>query len=208
MNLQKAPHKLKLLLTRPASYDIKKKTHYEILGIPKTATDEEIKRAFFERSRELHPDGDLYKDSGNNKSSVNKNHWSYKSKTQSFMELKDAYDVLRRSDKKKEYDSMLFDMESRDGYLYPTSSRDGGGGLSNSIHTGAPSPRVSMRDMRGHFFDPNKYFETEEKNKRYFRYGISVTLIFIFANVLFVSYQQKKKILVDEYKRRRSVGIL
>uniref|UniRef100_A0A0K0FQ87 J domain-containing protein n=1 Tax=Strongyloides venezuelensis TaxID=75913 RepID=A0A0K0FQ87_STRVS len=203
MNLGKPPHKLRIFLTRLASYDIKKKTHYEILGIPKTASTEEIKRAFFEKSRELHPDGDLYKDNGN-KSTVDKSHWSYRSRTDDFMDLKNAYDVLRRSDKRKEYDSMLFDIESKDGYLYPIPSNDGvvGGILSNSIHTGAPSPRASIRNMDGHFFDPNNYFKREEDNKRYFRYGMTVTLIFILANILFVSYQKKKKTIVDEYKRR------
>uniref|UniRef100_A0AAF5CQC4 J domain-containing protein n=1 Tax=Strongyloides stercoralis TaxID=6248 RepID=A0AAF5CQC4_STRER len=120
MKLYQSCWRVRRVFYRSASYDIKKKNYYEILGIPRDAPDNEIKRAFLKKSRELHPDGDLYKDEDEG-TSVNKSHWSYKSKTQSFMELKEAYDVLKKSDTRAEYDSNLYYLESKDGYLmeYP-----------------------------------------------------------------------------------------
>lgn len=64
------------------------KSYYDVLGVGKTASFEEIKRAYFERSKLLHPD----RNNGN---------------TGDFMALKKAYDVLRRPADRRAYDMGL-----------------------------------------------------------------------------------------------------
>ena len=60
---------------------------YEILGVGKNATDEEIKRAFRTKARQLHPD-------------VNKSEGA----EEQFKELNEAYDVLSDPSKRAQYD--------------------------------------------------------------------------------------------------------
>lgn len=63
-----------------------KKDYYEIIGVAKTATSEEIKKAFRKHARTLHPDN---KDSGDEKA---------------FKELAEAYEVLSDEKKRSAYD--------------------------------------------------------------------------------------------------------
>ncbi|KJH48161.1 DnaJ domain protein [Dictyocaulus viviparus] len=65
----------------------KNKDYYEILGVSKDASQEEIKAAFYAKSKQLHPDK---RDDGDT--------------TANFVELKKAYDVLRRPVDRKAYD--------------------------------------------------------------------------------------------------------
>lgn len=60
---------------------------YEILGVDKTATEDEVKKAFRKKARTLHPD-------------VNKD----PDAEERFKELNEAYDVLSDSQKKSLYD--------------------------------------------------------------------------------------------------------
>lgn len=63
-----------------------KKDYYEVLGVPKGATAEEIKKAFRNKARHLHPDN---KESGDE---------------QAFKELAEAYEVLSDTQKRATYD--------------------------------------------------------------------------------------------------------
>lgn len=63
-----------------------KKDYYEVIGVAKGATQEEIKKSFRKRARELHPDN---KDSGDEKA---------------FKELAEAYEVLSDAQKRSAYD--------------------------------------------------------------------------------------------------------
>ncbi|CAD5207282.1 unnamed protein product [Bursaphelenchus okinawaensis] len=75
----------------------RRKTHYDVLGVGKNATLHEIKVAYFEKSKQLHPD----RNDGD---------------TKDFMELKVAYDVLRRPADRKLYDFNLAQPKSHRSY--------------------------------------------------------------------------------------------
>lgn len=68
------------------------KNLYQVLGLEPSATSEQIRKAFKEHAKHYHPDlhnGDKFFE-------------------EKFIEVKEAYDVLIDSEKRKEYDSFLF----------------------------------------------------------------------------------------------------
>ena len=69
-----------------------KRDYYEVLGVPKTATDEEIKRAYRKLARQYHPD-------------INKAPDAEKK----FAEINEAYGVLSDKDKRAKYDQYGFE---------------------------------------------------------------------------------------------------
>jgi curved DNA-binding protein len=69
---------------------VKYKDYYEILGVPRTASDAEIKKAFRKLAREYHPD-------------VAKNK---KQAEEKFKEINEAYEVLGDPAKRKKYDEL------------------------------------------------------------------------------------------------------
>ena len=66
-------------------------SHYDTLGIPSTATPEEVKQAFYRLSKELHPD--LNPDSPN--------------AVEKFKLVSAAYDVIGNPEKRRQYDAEL-----------------------------------------------------------------------------------------------------
>lgn len=76
------------------------KDYYEILGVSRTATDDEIKRAFRKKAHQLHPD----KGTGDE---------------QKFKEANEAYQVLGNKEKRQQYDQF--------GSTYEDMRRNGGG---------------------------------------------------------------------------------
>lgn len=64
--------------------------YYEILGVPRSASDAEIKKAFRKLAREYHPD--VAKDK--------------KKSEEKFKEINEAYEVLSDPDKRKKYDEL------------------------------------------------------------------------------------------------------
>nr|XP_039265757.1 uncharacterized protein LOC120341335 [Styela clava] len=65
--------------------------HYQILGIKQTATQSEVKQAYFKLCKEYHPD----------------KHSNNKVKAQQFLKISDAYTVLSNTVTRKEYDDKL-----------------------------------------------------------------------------------------------------
>uniref|UniRef100_A0A7I4XT72 J domain-containing protein n=1 Tax=Haemonchus contortus TaxID=6289 RepID=A0A7I4XT72_HAECO len=84
-----------------------KRDYYEVLGVKRNATQEEIKAAFYTKSKQLHPDK-----SNNGKTGDS---------TADFVDLKEAYDVLRRPADRRAYDMQGFNDERlkyQDPYYY------------------------------------------------------------------------------------------
>src|ERR1051326_3322000 len=69
---------------------VRYKDYYEVLGVPRTASDAEIKKAFRKLAREYHPD-------------VAKNK---KQSEEKFKEVNEAYEVLGDPAKRKKYDEL------------------------------------------------------------------------------------------------------
>ena len=66
-----------------------KKDYYEILGVSKRATDEQLKSAFRKKALEYHPDRNKSKDA-----------------EEKFKEINEAYQILSDSDKRTKYDQV------------------------------------------------------------------------------------------------------
>jgi len=78
-------------------YTVNKRTHYDVLGLRRTATGQDIKRAYHEMSRDFHPDAFFRKDLGSFKPRLEK----------AFKAIKKAYDLLSNEAQRKEYDKNL-----------------------------------------------------------------------------------------------------
>lgn len=76
---------------------LKHGNHYDVLGIKRGASEQDLKRAYYERSREFHPDAFFRKQLG-----------SYKPLLDAlFKGVKKAHDVLSDAAKRAEYDQSL-----------------------------------------------------------------------------------------------------
>src|SRR5256885_2629622 len=91
--------------------------YYETLGVPKTATEEEIRTAFRKLARKFHPD--VAKDK--------------KAAEEKFKEINEAYEVLGDPEKRKKYDQLGADWNRPGGFQPPPGWQEGaqqpGGGF-------------------------------------------------------------------------------
>ena len=69
---------------------VKFKDYYEVLGVPRGASEDEIRKTYRQLARKYHPD-------------VNPND---KSAEEKFKEINEAYQVLSDADKRKRYDEL------------------------------------------------------------------------------------------------------
>ena len=90
------------------------KDYYEILGVPKTATEDEIKRAYRKLAHQYHPD----KNGGDDKK---------------FKEINEAYQVLGNKEKKVQYDRFGRTFEGAPGGGFSYGGFEGFGGLSDIL---------------------------------------------------------------------------
>ncbi|CAF1466002.1 unnamed protein product, partial [Adineta ricciae] len=67
-----------------------KRDYYEVLGVPKTASAKEIKKAYYQLAKQYHPDTTDQKDAAT---------------TKKFQEVSEAYEVLSDESKRKNYDA-------------------------------------------------------------------------------------------------------
>jgi len=88
------------------------KDYYEILGVPKSAAQDEIRKAFRKLARQHHPD--VAKDK--------------KTAEAKFKEINEAYEVLGDPEKRRKYDTLGADWEQGGGYQPPPGWQQGRGG--------------------------------------------------------------------------------
>ena len=87
------------------------KDYYEILGVPRTASDADIKKSFRKLAREFHPD--VAKDK--------------KRAEEKFKEINEAYEVLSDPAKRKKYDELGADWKSGADFRPPPGYENFGG---------------------------------------------------------------------------------
>jgi len=100
--------------------------YYEVLGIPRTATADEIKKAHRKLARKFHPD-------------MNKNN---PAATEKFKEIQEAYDVLSEPPKRQNYDQF-----GHAGVNAGPAPGGGGGARSRGGSTWQPNPNVTVEDF-------------------------------------------------------------
>ena len=79
------------------------KDYYQTLGVPRTAGDEEIRKAFRKLARQYHPDVAKNKASGEEK----------------FKEINEAYEVLSDPEKRRKYDTLGAQWNRAEGFAPP-----------------------------------------------------------------------------------------
>src|SRR5579872_4015095 len=79
-----------LMSNYPGFMPVQFKDYYEVLGVPRTASEDEIKKSFRKLARQYHPDVAKTK----------------KGAEEKFKEINEAYEVLSDPEKRKKYDEL------------------------------------------------------------------------------------------------------
>ncbi len=101
------------------------KDYYQVLGVPETATVDEIKKAFRRLAKQYHPD----RNPNNSRA------------TDRFKEINEAHDVLSDPDKRKKYDQLR---------RYGAFAGGGGRGFGAGMGGGGPVEPTSICPIWGH----------------------------------------------------------
>ncbi|KMS94908.1 hypothetical protein BVRB_014210 isoform B [Beta vulgaris subsp. vulgaris] len=136
------------------------RNYYELLGVSKNASRDEIRKAFHELAKRYHPD-------------TNKNNPSAKRK---FQEIRDAYETLGDSEKRARYDMSLH-MDS--GYA----RHDSEGRGSDNVHNDHADAEAFRDAYRTHFSDSFHKIFTEifQDDVEHFAADIQVELLLSFS---------------------------
>lgn len=105
------------------------KDYYATLGVPRTATDDELKKAFRALARKYHPD--VAKDK--------------KSAEEKFKEINEAYEVLSHPENRKKYDQLGANWKQGAGFQPPPGWDQSGGGRRRGTRPGqGPEPEFQF----------------------------------------------------------------
>ncbi|KAE9549404.1 hypothetical protein FO519_007383 [Halicephalobus sp. NKZ332] len=143
-------------------------------GVSETASLDEIKQAFADETRKSHPDS---------KGSI-----SNTNSTEKLMQLKEAYDVLKKPEKRKEYDRELEFSKKASREMFYENLDDDDNTINLNIrgpqgYKGASGPRRASRV--GHFFDPSKELEIEKHNDRIWWVLGGAVIALVVGNIVF-----------------------
>ncbi|KAI6174616.1 DnaJ domain-containing protein [Aphelenchoides bicaudatus] len=160
----------KLRTLRIHQYSVRLKSHYEVLGVERTATPKEIKQAFYELSKKNHPD-------------------IAGAESKLFLDIREAYDTLKDETSRQSYDHKLdFDFSSPTFNESLKSRR-----RSYEFRPGDPvddAPRnvnyesIDLSSRYGHFYDPTQEVVIEKRNRKVTAVGVSVFVVIIAVNIL------------------------
>jgi len=150
------------------SFPPDRQTHYEVLGLDRTATKEEIKAAYIKLGKEFHPDKlRANQDPGKRRTAA-----QAEEEHQHFVKINLAYSVLGKAESKREYDLGLSGL--RDPVIY----EDGKAAYGRSTRYYQPKDFNERAQHYGFHVDPN------------YKYHKSTTWIalgcFVFAFVGFI----------------------
>ncbi|KIH62068.1 DnaJ domain protein [Ancylostoma duodenale] len=137
-----------------------KLNYYDILGVKSDATADEIRAAFVRKSHELHPDR-------SSKPQEKRRAWRRSSDTELFMQVKEAYDCLRKPEKRAAYDDQLV---TSAGYLKEAThlkyQEDTIVDLNRARNDNYTGPRGRNSEPSHHFRDlEEEYYREKHKNR-------------------------------------------
>src|SRR5262245_47150946 len=97
---------------------VKFRDYYEILGVARTAKEDEIKKSYRKLARKYHP--------GRNPSN--------KQSEEKFKESQEAYEVLSDPDKRQKYDQLGANWQAGADFTPPPNRGAGGGGYQGTLN--------------------------------------------------------------------------
>ncbi|CAL2045892.1 unnamed protein product [Caenorhabditis brenneri] len=177
-----------------ASY-IHRKNYYEIIGVPATASRQEIRDAFLAKTKQLHPDQ-------NQKAKTDRRiGWATgASGTEQFMLVKEAYDVLRNEEKRKEYDMAYsreggFLMEATLKTQQMSTQRKNIQRAEWSADVIPDAKKKSRTTVYSHFRNPEEEYLRDKRKNRMLVVLAATVIGLIAANILYIRNLQGKRLL-------------